>query len=37
MGMGQMMADMMGAAQDDPTAKLEKLKGMFDKGLIDQK
>jgi len=46
MGMGQMMGNMMGQmnvsgkpaepAADDPTAKIQKLKGMLDGGLITQ-
>jgi membrane protease subunit (stomatin/prohibitin family) len=43
MGMGQMMGNMMGQmnvsgqpAADDPAAKIAKLKGMLDQGLITQ-
>ena len=43
MSMGQMMGNMMGQmgsqaapAADDPTAKIQKLKGMLDQGLITQ-
>ena len=43
MGMGQMMGNMMGQmnvsgqpAANDPAAKIQKLKGMLDQGLITQ-
>ena len=43
MGMGQMMGQMMGQINtgsqqqaDDPAAKIQKLKGMLDQGLITQ-